>query len=130
MSVIEPLSEIEKQQARIVWRVLADRWGKERAMTSSQIIKEVASVTNGEVLLTGPRLRKIISWFRGSGHMGNLISGGGNSGYYRSNDRSEGLKYLKSLNDRIRAMAYTRDRMMTEFGVSMDELSGAVKLDL
>ena len=127
MPSLEPLTELEKSHARIVYRILADKYGRERAMTSRQIIKEVSNVTGGQVLLNGPRVRKIISFIRVNEYMPDLIASGGSVGYFRSKNRSELIKYFGDRLDSNRKERNIILKQIKSLGIEEYEVSQGVK---
>lgn len=104
------LSEKELELVPVFVSRLSLRVGKEKAVTSSQIIKGFKD-TKG-IDLSGARVRKIINYIRMTEQLPLLIAT--SEGYYISNDKHEILDYIESLRGREKAIAAIRIKLENE----------------
>ena len=100
-----PLSDKEIEAAKTLakyFNTFCD--GKDNAITSNEIYNW-GSVDG--IVISGPRLRKIINYIRREQLVKNLIAS--QKGYYRSNDRKEIFRYKQSLQERAAAILEVAD---------------------
>lgn len=98
------LTDEEKEIAEKLAHVLSRKVGKEKAITSKDII--IGFKQYYETQLTGARVRKLINYIRLNFLLKNLVAT--SRGYYIETDQKEVDKYVESLlqrADAIRAVA-------------------------
>jgi hypothetical protein len=93
------LTNYELRMAEVIAVGLENKVGRERAVTSDHIIEKMKGVGWS---ISGSRLRKMINYLRITGRVRNLICS--SRGYYRSVDKREIQKYVRTLNHRAEAI--------------------------
>lgn len=112
------VTEEEKRVAQLISKsIQKNHVGKDKAITSREIIVKLANASNPEhrISMGDARLRKIINYIRQSGMCPCLIAT--SKGYYVSNDREEIGKYIKSLDERVNEIAKIRDVMIKQMEI-------------
>lgn len=109
----EYMKDLTHQEANYilprVFRILEDRWEKDNAITSREII-QLLRIQGW--FIDGSRLRKMIHLLRTKGDLTRLVATA--RGYFRTNEDEEYNKYLTSLNERISAQVALRNAMITQ----------------
>ena len=96
----EPLSDVERQQARLVWYVMNAAFKRGESITNKQIRKVLE--TNHNTKVTDARIRKMINWMHIEGHIPDLIAS--NNGYAKAKSAQELKDYIESLRSRVVAI--------------------------
>lgn len=98
------LTEKEKELIPVFIRGFKNKIGKDKAVTSFQIIERLKGHD-----LSGPRVRKIINYIRNNYLLPGLIAT--SDGYYISRDPAEVKNYINSLVHREKAIQNIRLKM-------------------
>ena len=85
--------------------------GKKTALTSNVIIKQI--MTHHNLVLSPPRLRKIVNYIRINNKVPLLLSN--SKGYYVATDHQEVIDYIKSLRERAESINYVADSLSIQF---------------
>lgn len=94
----KPLDDFEKSLLIPFKNSFERKIGKEKAITSAEIIKGIEASYGKK--LGGARVRKIVNHLRTEGIVKRLVAS--SKGYYIENNRDELLKYCDSLEQRAR----------------------------
>lgn len=105
--ITEDLSIEELAMVPLFVESFAKKFGKDKAVTSKQIIERLAAKKN--LHLTGARVRKIINYIRTGFLVPGLIAS--SNGYYVSRDVNEIKEYINSLGHREAAIGKVRKSM-------------------
>ena len=105
--------ELNDQEKQVILPILVkhlpNKKGKERAVTSKQIIQGLA---NGGIKTSGPRIRKMINYIRTHHLVPKLIAT--SKGYYVANTQAEVDEYIESLRQRENAIRAVRESFYQE----------------
>lgn len=102
-----PLTDQEERILSGILNSLSKRKGKKNAITNKQIRDKIRE--HWDIDIGGPRIRKIINQIRVRELIPRLIAS--SKGYYVEDNISELDTYIKSLDERIGAIAQVRDTL-------------------
>lgn len=113
-----PLDDFEKKLLPSFIKGLEKHIGRSNPVTSKQMISGILATKKVEI--GGARVRKIINHIRINGLVPRLMAT--SIGYYIEYDDNELIKYIRSLNQRAKAIQAVADALRDQMGPTQKKL--------